>query len=269
MMTKKSGEKKVVPEVKEEPEFNYYKWLLEHDFVGWMEAIRKQNGWHYRPGDMKLLIEARQTPITPWHYIKPSEGDCYLHMSVIFGVMAQRAKIQFVPEYCMGCWKVVVRPKTLKQLFALEKLQKEMNLPSKCGIEVRNYVPALYGGYFYNRSKEQGQECYEKVREAVNACPELGEDIDIYLKRACTEMEQKFGETDKWKDVTDEQREIEKTVLSLIAYDPSGQKQPPHFVAHVHKTWIEWAFQHGDETYKEYTNGLPIEPAAVTYHEEK
>ena len=252
----------------EEKKFNYYKWLMEHDFVGWMEEARRQNGWEYRPGDLKLLITSRQNPLTPWHYVNPSAEDCLLHMNIIFGVMSHVAKNQFVPIHCLGCWKVVVRPKTLKQLFALENLQKELNLPSKCGIEVRNYVPALYGGYFYNRSLEEGRACYKKVREAVTENENLGEDIQVYLKRACTEMERKFGETDKWEEATEEQKEIEKIIFSLIAYDPIGQKQPSHFMAHLHKSWIEWAFTHGDETYKEYTNGLPIEPAAVTYHEE-
>ena len=70
---------------------------------------------------------------------------------------------KWVPSKCMGCWKVVVRLKTLKQLFSLLQLQMRMGRPSKCGIEVRESVNGLYGGYFYNHSLEEGLECYSAV----------------------------------------------------------------------------------------------------------
>jgi len=256
-------------EEKKEEKFNYYVWLIEHDIVGWTEQARKVNGWEFRPGDMKLEVKNPAPINAPWHYIKSTKGDCFKWMGLVFNILSSRSKIQFVPSYCMNCYKVVVRPKTLKQLFALENLQKRLNLPSKCGIEIRDYVPALYGGYFYNRGVEEGRKCYKIVREAVDKDKVLGKDVDVYLKRSCTEMEQKFGDSDKWVEPSEKQMEMEETLLSMIAYDPNGQGQPPHFVAHVHKWWIEWAFQHGDMTYLEYTAGLPIQPLAKTYHEEE
>lgn len=255
--------------VKEKKKFNYYAWLVDHDFVGWMESLRQREGWKYRPGDMKLEVINDTPPVTPWHYIKATEGDCWPQHHIFLNELAPHSKLQFIPEWCHECYKVVVRPRTLKELFTLEELQKKLNLPSKCGIEVRTYVPALYGGYFYNRGLEAGKACYKTVREAVNKCEGLGPEVEVYLKRACTEMERRYGDSSKWLEITDEQKRIEKMVYDMIAYSPNGQKQPSHFIAHVHRNWIEFAFRNGDKTYLEYTAGLPLEPPARTYHDEE
>jgi hypothetical protein len=248
---------------------NFYKWLKEHDVVSWLEPLRRKNHWRWRAGDLKLELKSGVAPVLPWNYTVAGKQDCYIWSCLMFENPNIKPTFQFVPEYCHGCYKVVVRPKTLVQLFALEKLQYELGRPGKCGIEVRDYTPALYGGYFYNRGLEEGQECYEAVREAVNKYPLLGEDVDVYLKHACTEMERKYGASDKWEEVTDAQKEVEQLIQDHIVYDPTIQDQPKHFLVHTHRRWIEWAFQHGDETYKTFTGDEPIETPPVTYHEEK
>jgi len=43
------------------------------------------------------------------------------------------------------------------------------------------------------------------------------------------------------------------------------RKQPVHAVAHVHRTWIEYAYSIGDPTYAEYTEDKPLYPPYVTY----
>lgn len=248
---------------------NFYKWLKAHDVVTWLEPLRRKHNWRWRAGDLKLELRSGVAPVLPWNYTVPGQQDCYIWACLMFENPHIKPTFQFVPEYCHGCYKVVVRPKTLVQLFALEKLQYALGRPAKCGIEVRDYTPALYGGYFYNRSVEEGQECYEVVREAINKDPLLGEDVKVYLKHACTEMERKYGPSDQWEEITDAQKEVEKLIQDHIVYDPTIQDQPKHFLVHTHRRWIEWAFQHGDETYLTFTGGEPIEPAPVTYHEEK
>ena len=165
---------------------------------------------------------------------------------------------------CHNCFKVVIRPPTLRSLFALMDLQKRMGRPSKCGIEIRDTVFGLYGGYFYNWGLDAGLECYEAVRAAIDAEPELGPDVPIILKRACTEFEMLCGPSDKW-EISEKQIELESLVNRWFVRDIKHRTQPEHAIANVHRKWIEWAYACGDPTYAEYTNGKPVHPPVVTY----
>jgi len=261
--------KKTTTQPEPEPEnASYYDMLVSSDVVSWLEPLRRKHHWRWRPGDLKLELRSSVSPVLPWNYTVSGREDCFLWAEIMFDNMSSKSKFQFVPEYCHGCYKVVARPKTLVQLFAIEKLQYALGRPAKCGIEVRTYTPALYGSYWYNRGLEAGKECYKAVREAVDADPVLGPDVHVYLKHACTEMERKYGDSDKWDEITDEQRKTEKLITDHIVYDPRLQDQPPHFLRHTHRRWIEWAFQNGDESYLVFTGGKPIEKPPVTYHEE-
>jgi hypothetical protein len=205
---------------------------------------------------------------TPWRHIRyAGESRCpYLH-NHLFDVISPRTPIgQFIPSRCQRCWKIVIRPKTVKALFALENLLLQLNWPSKCGIERRAYTPLskyLYGGYIYNESQEEGLQRLVKLREILDGHPEL-KGTESYLKRSCTEMEIAFPDSTKW-EVTDEQIEIERILDWLIVFDFECSLQAQHVIDYVHKKWVEWAAQHGDETYLEYTDGQPMYLPAVRY----
>jgi hypothetical protein len=251
-------------------EKSYYEQLLQQDVIGWLEPLWREKGWIVRIGDGKLVYpecQMRAHPSTPWHYTNP-QMDCYMWSNVLFEAVRTKIKKNFAPSFCHQCFKVVCRPATLKGLFALETLQREMKRHSKCGIEVRSYVPALYGGYWYNRGLDAGRECYEAVRAAVDECEDLGPETPVILKRACTEMERVMGPSDKWKLPTVRQLEMERRVEATVVFDARIIAQPANIIRYVHKRWIEWAFMNGDETYKEYTGGKPIYGAPVTYHDQ-
>ena len=142
----------------------------------------------------------------PWHYVvQKGTLNCLLWSKVMFNVVFKKAPVSltdgkvWVPSGCQQCFKVVARPKTLKQLFATVELQKRLNWHAKCGIEHRAHVFGLYGAYWYSRGLEQGVECYKRVRAAVDDDPLLGADVDVILKRGCTEMEMMAGPSDKYE----------------------------------------------------------------------
>jgi len=145
------------------------------------------------------------------------------------------------------------------------KIEQSLGRPSKLGIEPRETVCGLYGGYFYNHSLGEGLECWKVVRDAVDKDPNMGESIPIVLKRACTEFEMVVGPSDKWT-VTPEQVVLETLVNKWFVRDVVHRSQPTHAIANVHRKWIEWAYANGDLTYKEFTNGFPIYRPVVTYH---
>ena len=246
----------------------YYEQVKGQDLITKIQGLLSSGSCKLRD-DGKFMFKSRLSWDTPWHHVRMHPMiKCTLWHQIMFDIVSRNlpAEQRFVPSSCQHCYKVVVRPRTLKQLFALLEMQKKMDLPSKCGIEKRESVHGLYGGYFYNLGLEAGRDCYKKVRVAVNDTPGLGPDVTVLLKRACTEYEHELGRSDKW-EITDLQLQIEGLVETLMATNDTMQRQPEHVQRYVHLKWIEWAYAMGDPTYAEFTDGPLYEPY-VTYHEE-
>jgi hypothetical protein len=202
----------------------------------------------------------------PWIYTKPLPGArCDIYHKVFFRTL------DHVHTYCRNCWKVVVRPRNLVELFNLYEFQREMGVPCKCGIERRQAVEGLYGGYFYTRSKEQGLERYKEVRELTSE--RLSPETPVILKRYCTEFElggwgkPGFGPSDQLPDTTDEEKEMEEWIEHHFPPVGYNTLQPDHLAANVMMAWIDYAFTNGDETYKEFTDGKRLSKDYVTYHD--
>ncbi len=212
----------------------------------------------------RLVADFMPTWNTPWIHVKHSETKkCWMWNEIFY------KQFGLIHSGCQGCWKVCIRMKTLRQLVQLFELEKALDRPSKCGIEVRPHVHGLYGGYFYNDSLEEGKECYKDVKKAIYEHLDNPEDVKIVLKRACTEFEHDKGDSSKW-EIAEGQIDLEKLVESLLV-DGSGNRagQPDFVQAGVFDQWVQWAFQNGDPTYAEFSpEGKPLYPDYVTYHED-
>lgn len=197
---------------------------------------------------------------TPWYHVKSStKKRCQLDHHIIFNYFG------FIPKRCMECWKVVVSPRNLKELFMLLEVEKALNRPSKCGIELREYTPRHYGGYFYNNSLDEGRERYEEVRKAVS--DHISPDVGVILKRGCTEMEMINGPSPYWY-YTKEHDDLETMIEErFVEHKKANPGQPDYCLAYVQKAWIRWAASHGDNTYLEFTGGELLWPDTVKYHE--
>lgn len=252
----------------EQPKASYYEYLMGHDIVEHLRPLWQSKGFRLREADGKFMGDPQAAVEGPWHYVKHRwEFDCFSWHHVIFDYLSKPGLLgkPFVPSECHQCFKVVVRPRTLKELFALERLEQEMDRPCKCGIEVRDTVHGLYGGYFYCKGLEEGLIRYREVRQAINETQYLGWEVPVILKRACTEYEIACGPSDQW-EITPEQLKLEALVKQFLVIDDVVRKQPEHVVQHIHRKWIEFAYAHGDSTYAEFTNGKPLAPPPVTYH---
>lgn len=244
---------------------NLYVNLGKLDLITKLKPLLDRKGYILRIEDGKFV--PRFTSVAydaPWVYVKTDPmARCDIYQTVFFQELGQ------VHSYCRSCWKVVVRPKTLEQLFDLYELEKSMGVPCKCGIELRETVHGLYGGYFYTRSKQQGLGRYKEVRQLVD--DRLGKDVAVILKRYCTEYEigpGSLGPSDQLPDLTDEEKEYEAFVESHFPRVGFGTVQPDHITARVMVKWIHYAYQNGDETYKKFTGGNPLFHDYVTYHRE-
>jgi hypothetical protein len=172
------------------------------------------------------------------------------------------AHFQLIPTHCMGCWKIVYIPKSLKELFWINKLQEEsdFDLPSKCGLELRE-ITGRVGGYeafWYNPlgcSLDEARENTERVKKL------LGRKA-VILKRGCTEMEFRtqrmfgFG-SDEWGKMINERSSALQAVLEdTFVPNYPRVRTPAKLHAHIKRKWIEHAMKHarltGDYTYREF-----------------
>ena len=248
---------------------SYYNELLGKDVIEWVRPLLEKKVYIPRFSDGRFNMCEMGLPWeTPWHHLGSQQGArCpYLHQQ-LFDIISERTPAgKFIPRFCQSCWKIVIRPTSLEQLFIIEGLLIRFGWPSKCGIEKRAYTPLsknLYGGYIYNHSMDEGLGKLDVIREAISATAGL-DGVKCILKRACTEMELAFPDSSTW-EVTDEQNRVEDILDWMIVYDVTTPMPAHHMVDKVHKGWIEWAAQHGDETYLKYTDGKRLYPEAVRY----
>lgn len=245
-----------------------YEEIKSRNIIAAIKPLLQQDVLELRLSDGKVVpFNLKNTWHTPWlHHRLSYRHNCYIWKDIIFENVIKSIWPPgqwFVPESCQGCYKVVARPQSVKQLFQLADLQYELNYASKCGIEIRPSVFGNYGGYFYNRGLEEGLACYKTVKRAV--LDEIG-DIPVILKRGCTEMEHGVGPSNEWS-VSPAQKQFEDLVKHIFAMDIPVIGQMPHAQDYVKQLWIEEAYKLGDPTVYEFIDE-PLYPGYVTYHEE-
>lgn len=248
---------------------NLYMELDSLDLVTKLKPLLEKQGYILSPEDGKFVPRQVATAWeVPWVYVQADpNARCDIYHRVFYNVL------DHIHSFCRQCWKVVVRPQNLIQLFDLYEIQREMAVPSKCGLEFRKTVPGLYGGYFYTRSREQGEARYKEVRRLVDE--RLGTDVPVILKRYCTEFEcggeavSGKGPSDETPEgVTPEEREMEEYIETHFPRVASSTPMPKHLKAYVMRKWIHHAAEHGDQTYLFFTNGEKLFPSYVTYNPE-
>lgn len=257
---------------------SYYTDIKKRNLIRTAGALINNGSLTVRESDARLKMNLEIDTKGIWSHVKIGTWcNCDLWALIAFdGIIKKLPPDQwFVPIACQTCFKVVVRPQTLKGLFALEKIQIALNHPSKCGLEVRPYVFGIYGGYFYNQSFADGAKCYKMVTEAIKNDGYLGPHIKEYekklgrelivLKRGCTEYEMALGDSDKWT-LSAENMEFNAILSERLVVDQLGYQQSDFERDNAHHTWMETAWASGDETVLEYMDGQPLYPEYVTYH---
>jgi hypothetical protein len=234
------------------------------------------HGWYIDIGTGKITCKPGIDHTIPWIYVNPDPNMyCGLYQRIF-----DTAK--FVPSYCMDCYKVVVKLKTVKQLFQLYEAQisvaKANGWYCKCGLEARAYVPVQYGGYFYCRGLKQGQKRWRQVREMVDEHIDQGPDdlsnlkdlgVAVTLKKYCTEFELQLGPTKEYKRPVHADLIEKRIASSMDKYVLKQQGQSPQYlVDHVMWKWIVYAWERGDMTCLRFNNGEPFYRSSQTYHDE-
>lgn len=207
----------------------------------------------------------------PWHYVlnDPERAAKCSKWIMIF------KSLNFKPSFCRdSCWKVVVSPRTLRELYGLRDLQLAMIKDNpkcwcKCGIEMRPINGGrLYGGYFYTNSKEAGLERWREVRDLVS--DSISPDVPVTLKRHCTEMELKFGDPEKYVPPLDAD-EQEEMYFNMMDTELDEHAQPGWALLQVEQNWISFGWKYGSpedrkQIEEDHNDGKPLYPNCRTYH---
>lgn len=220
-------------------------------------------------GTFEPILPPVMDPAVDWIFAcREKERHCKLWFSVYF------KNYGLISRNCFNCWKIVVRPKTLKDLVKLMNFQRDLGLPGKCGLEKRNYATykGWYAGFWYcpfPGTQDSGREYYRKIATEFHKVFPINE--PIILKRACTEMEEMAGPTDRW-GYPEGQGMYEDLLDAVWKMPLDTMEQPTMLKRLIMRHWIEYAFEHGDPTVKEFVESIPESfnvKKTVVYHDVK
>lgn len=201
---------------------------------------------------------------TPWIY-QNMTFQCVKWHSIFFELVTDKTMVH---SHCHNCFKVVIAPRTVEELIALENWQKTLvGIECKCGIELRDFVTRLYGGYFYCRGVVEGKQSYAEVKrwakemhDNQNEIFEVHHDepMPVILKLGCTEFERAVGPSDRYQ-ITEQQQVLEEALDNHLEFDPLETPkgydefpQPEAVKEYIRTVWLKWAHHHGDMTYVKY-----------------
>jgi len=220
---------------------------VKRTIVDWVRVlghiIQSGIGWYWDDDGIFRKIGNSQPWNHGWRFspvrIPDIKRDCLYQHMIFFAAIS---KTGTVPEFCRGCWKVVMALPTLRHVQLVERWQQEGSASKwacKVGSDHRPYTRHLWGAYFYCRGKEEGLERLDQVREWMY---ENMPGVPVYLKRGCTEFEAEIGDSALWDNdsAIAEADAIEAEANEYIDPGPLLKQQPEHMVTGVHSDWVAW-----------------------------
>lgn len=201
--------------------------------------------------------------------VEEKERNCSRWLTIYFSIY------QIIPLGCRNCWKVAFHPKTLADAFETLKIQREMGISSKTGLERRGQTGAEggYSSFWYTPLDEglsKGRWIFDEVEKVLEK--RLGYSDGLILKRGCTEIENFFsnilGDSRNWDKKANAFNATERLLDSIFDIPERYLGILPKICEdRIRKGWIEWAFEHGDESYLEFTGGRKLIPELFNYRE--
>ena len=216
--------------------------------------------------DRKISLQiARGIPPYLWEGA-PTAG-CARHMAVFdtFGA---------IPKYCFECYKVLIQPRSVVELFKLLMVYDRLVLPNdntrKCMVETRNYSAGAYKGFVYCRGRAEGDEVLRIVRESTYT--DISPDVPVSLKHGCSEYGQVYPDYAQmdpgrkrleyrqdwqfYEDFVDANFVFDKTDIP----DPRKKIDVPMRERFAMQFWLRYAATIGDGSYLTLTGGRQLAP---------
>jgi len=181
-------------------------------------------------------------------------------------------RFSLIPTNCRtNCWKTVIKPRNVLELFETYDTMRNLDLPSKIGMDLRNYSYGAWAGFVYADTLEEGRKYYTMLKNAVRP-----KRIPIILKRGCTEME-RIKPSDQWDEITKRELDLERRLCDLFDFTELHGFQAKWLKTEIKERWIKRAIEIGDPTAREAAERYSGDPGiweklvvnSVTYHEVK
>jgi tetratricopeptide (TPR) repeat protein len=188
-----------------------------------------------------------------------SDLECIRHF-VVFDTFS------IVPEYCFGCFKVSIAPRTVVELFKLMLIFDRLKLPNdntrKCHVEVRPKISGAYKGVIYCRNLDEGKQISKTVKKIIGE--KISKNIPVSVKRGCSEYPIVFPDFTQFEDdgtatmvYNEEWREHEDYTDKHL----TRHIYPSEFKSHNHlgftlrdvvimRSWLAYAVAIGDLSYQ-------------------
>jgi hypothetical protein len=189
-------------------------------------------------------------------------GSCERHMSVF-------DMFNIIPKYCFNCYKVLIEPRTVVELFKLMVVFEKLELPNdntrKCIVECREQVSGTYRGFIYCKGIEEGNEILKMVQKVISE--EISKKIPVTLKRGCSEYALAYPEYARigqgtvameYKEEWQECEDLADKKLPVNTQPPvSNTYNRPAYTlqdAQVMLAWLKYAATIGDLSYLKISN---------------
>ena len=192
----------------------------------------------------------------------PHPASCRLYISVF-------KQYQIIPEYCFSCFKVLVVPRTVVELFKLMILFDRVKYPGnnsrKCMIERRPGISGLYKGYVYCQSLEEAMDLLDITRNLVAS--EISEEIPVNLRRGCSEYPAAYPEysnigengellmayPEEWRETENAAVDMASKIISPMMHDTYDHAGFDENDTLAMCAWIAYAAAIGDSSYLKIT----------------
>ena len=181
--------------------------------------------------------------------------NCKRHMSIF-------KEHDIIPEFCFGCYKVQVEPRSIIDLIKLyvvfDQLELDENNTRKCMVELRPDIPGFYKGLIYCSGLKQANQIAEYLNRIVKK--NIGSGLSSKVKRGCSEYPVSFPDykeinnsgpqlmnyTKDWKVIEDgyDRKKPMKAKENII---PSLSGLNLNDVLIIRK-WVDYAKGIGDRT---------------------
>lgn len=173
----------------------------------------------------------------------------------------------YIPSGCQNCWKVVIRPQNVMELFQLLDVLRGSDLPSKCGMDVRTWTKQPWGGFIYADSKAQGLDYKDQITPIVRAMISDACADTIHLKRGCTEFDALMP-SDQW-EMANEHVKLERYLNDMFDHSIPPYNDAEWIIAHKKARWIERANEIGDMSYRAVIGDVDLGVKCITYEREE
>ena len=171
-----------------------------------------------------------------------------------------------IPKFCFGCYKVLVEPRTVMELFKLLMVFDGLVLPNdntrKCLVEIRPEISGAYKGLIYCQDLDEARAIATLIQTATDE--KISKNIPVSVRRGCSEFSVAYpafshsedqsvspmAYNEDWRAHEDD---IDKNMVS--------HKYPLAFHTHNHtgltlrdaivmRIWLSYAATIGDSTYR-------------------